>query len=166
MRLIKTAAGIAALALAAGLASQGWSAPAAPAAPAAPRDAASPPVAAGPVDPRIEGVWVVDTAERQMEPYKDLDGATFTFKGDSFDVDRPGHSHWSGHVATDVKTGRIDLHQEADNLVPPKPGDTWQGIYKFDGPELVINTAQTHDARPTEFLSGYDLALIKLKKKG
>ena len=33
MRVISTAAGFAALALAAGLASQGWSAPAAPAAP-------------------------------------------------------------------------------------------------------------------------------------
>ena len=145
----------------AGLGSHSWSATA-PLPPAV----SSPPVAAGPTDPRLEGSWVINTAERQMAPYKDLVGATVTFKGDTFKVDRPGHSGWSGHVATDVKAGKIDLKHESDNLVPPKAGDVWQGIYKFDGPDLVINTAQTNDGRPTEFLSGYDLALLRLKKKG
>lgn len=139
----------------AGLASHSWSAAAAP----------PPAAAAGPVDPRLEGAWVVDTAEFQMAPYKDMGGATFTFKGDTFVVDRPGHSTWSGHVATDVKAGKIDLTHEADNLIPPSAGEKWEGIYKFDGPELVINTAEAHEARPTEFVSGYDLALIRLKKK-
>ena len=152
------AAVLAAVAMAAaGLASHSWSAPSAASVGA--------PVS-GPIDPRLEGVWVVDTAERQMAPYKDIVGSTFTFKGDTFAVARPGHSSWSGHIAADPKTGKIDIKHEADNLVPPLPGDTWQGIYMFDGPVLVINTAQTHDSRPTEFISGYDLALIRLKKKG
>ena len=137
----------------AGLASHSWGATAAAAA------------AAGPVDPRLEGAWVVDTAEVQMAPYKDMSDATFTFKGDTFVVNRPGHSTWSGHLAADPKTGKIDLTHEADNLIPPSAGEKWEGIYKFDGAELVINTAEAHEARPTEFASGYDLALIRLKKK-
>ena len=63
----------------AGLGSHSWSATA-PLPPAV----SSPPVAAGPTDPRLEGSWVINTAERQMAPYKDLVGATVTFKGDTF----------------------------------------------------------------------------------
>jgi hypothetical protein len=42
----------------------------------------------------------------------------------------------------------------------------WEGIYRVqpDG-RLEINTAQGLDARPVDFVAGYDLTLMTLRRK-
>lgn len=113
----------------------------------------------------LVGQWVVVEAERQMAPLPSLVGASVTFTADRFKVERPERSSWEGVVHLNAEKGAIDLLHEGGSLVPPIRGDKWEGIYRFNGDVLEINTSQGHDARPTEFLSGYDLVLMKLRRR-
>jgi len=113
----------------------------------------------------LEGTWIVTQAERQMDPYPSLVGATVTFTGNKFRIERPGRSVWEGTLRVDAATGKIDMAHEGSAMVPPVRGDKWEGIYRFAGDTLEINTAQGHEARPSEFLSGYDLILMKLQRR-
>jgi hypothetical protein len=94
-------------------------------------------------------------------------GATVTFNADqTFSIDRPERQSWSGTYRLDPKAGTIDFAFAGKNLTRPHEGDVWEGIYLFqpDG-RLQINTAQGLDARPVDFLPGYDLTLMTLKRK-
>lgn len=113
----------------------------------------------------VQGTWVVIQAERQLVPYPDLVGATVTFSGNKFRIERPGRSVWQGTLRVDAGAGKIDMAHEGSAMVPPVRGDKWEGIYRFTGDTLEINTSQGHDARPSEFLSGYDLILMKLQRR-
>lgn len=113
----------------------------------------------------VQGTWSVIQAERQMDAYPDLVGAKVTFNGDKFVIERPGRSKWEGTLRLDAATGKIDMAHEGYAMVPPIRGDKWEGIFRFVGDTLEINTAQGHEARPTEFLSGYDLILMKLQRR-
>jgi uncharacterized protein (TIGR03067 family) len=116
----------------------------------------------------IKGTWVVESAERQMDSYPELVGATVTFADDNtYRIERlEGRSVWFGNVTVDYTKGTIDLLNQAKLLIPPVFGIKWEGIFRFnsDG-TLEICTAEGHDSRPTEFLSGYDLTLMKLRRK-
>lgn len=115
----------------------------------------------------IVGAWEVVVAERKSPPPQEMVGATVTFNADqSFSIERPQRSSWSGTYRLGAKAGTIDLAFRGKNLTRPHEGDVWEGIYRFnpDG-RLEINTAQGHDARPVDFLSGYDLTLMTLRRK-
>ena len=115
----------------------------------------------------IVGAWEVVAAERKSSPPQEMVGATVTLNADqSFSIERPQRSSWSGTYRVDAKAGTIDLAFRGRNLTRPHEGDVWEGIYRFhpDG-RLEINTAQGHDARPVDFLSGYDLTLMTLRRK-
>jgi uncharacterized protein (TIGR03067 family) len=113
----------------------------------------------------IDGVWLVDYAENQLNPYPELVGATVTFSGDTFRIERPGRAKWFGDLKVDYSKGTIDMVHRAKLMIPPVEGVTWQGIFRWDGDKLEICHAEGHDARPTEFLSGYDLTLMKLRRQ-
>ena len=115
----------------------------------------------------IVGAWEVVVAERKSPPPQEMVGATVTFNADqSFSIERPQRSSWSGTYSLGAKAGTIDLAFRGKNLTRPHEGDVWEGIYRFnpDG-RLEINTAQGLDARPVDFLSGYDLTLMTLRRK-
>ncbi len=117
-------------------------------------------------DPRLEGVWVVTASEKEMEPNPDVVGAVVTFANGKFTVERSGgRSKWGGTVKADAKTGKIDLHHEADIFLPPLKGETWEGLYRINGQTLEINTTMAHEKRPAEFGGGYDVAILKMQKR-
>jgi len=117
-------------------------------------------------DPRLDGTWVITAAEREQLPYPDIVGAKVTFKGGMFTIERTeGRSKWFGDLKADAKTGAIDMLMQADTAVFPLKGEKWEGLYRFNGDQLEINTSQGHDWRPSEFVTGYDLADLKLKKQ-
>lgn len=115
----------------------------------------------------IKGTWIVERAEHQLDPYPELEGATVTFADDNtYKIERlGGRSVWFGNVTADYAKGTIDLLNQAKLVIPPDFGVKWEGIFRFDGDTLEICTAEGHDARPTEFMSGYDLTLMKLRRK-
>ena len=115
----------------------------------------------------LVGTWEVVEAVRKSPPPQEMRGATVSFNADqSFSIDRPERSSWAGTYRLDAKAGTLDLAFRGKNLTRPHEGDVWEGIYRFhpDG-RLEINTAQGHDARPVDFLSGYDLTLMTLRRK-
>ena len=137
------------------------------AAPAAFAAAAAAPLASPTgTDPRLDGSWVVTAAEREQLAYPDIVGAKVTFQGDKFTIERTeGRSKWFGQLKADAKSGAIDMLMQADTAVFPLKGEKWEGLYRFNGDVLEINTSQGHDWRPSEFVTGYDLADLKLKKQ-
>ena len=113
----------------------------------------------------FEGSWVVEEAEREMRPSQELEGASVVFNADnSFSILRLQRTPWRGTYSVDPELGTIDLTFRGRNLTPPSDGAVWEGIYRFhaDG-SLEINTAQGSDARPVEFMTGYDLTLMTLR---
>jgi uncharacterized protein (TIGR03067 family) len=114
----------------------------------------------------IVGTWVVASAERQMDAYPELEGATVIFTDKTFRIERlEGRAPWFGNVTVNDAKGTIDFDNQAKLMIPPVFGTKWEGIFRWDGDVLEICTAEGHDARPTEFLSGYDLTLMKLRRK-
>jgi hypothetical protein len=101
----------------------------------------------------IEGSWVVEEAEREMAPHE------------QFLIQRIQRTPWRGTYSIDVDSGTIDLTFRGRNLTPPSDGTVWEGIFRFlaDG-ALEINTATGYDARPVEFLTGYDLTMLTLRR--
>ncbi len=117
-------------------------------------------------DPRLQGAWVVNASEKEMEPNPEIIGAVVTFTGDKFTVERTGgRSKWGGTVKADAKTGKIDLHHEADIFLPPLKGETWEGLYRINGSTLEINTTMAHEKRAADFEGGYDVMNIKAQKR-
>ena len=114
----------------------------------------------------IEGSWVVDEAEREMTPHEEFLGASVVFNSDSsFTIERLQRTPWRGTYSVDPDSGTIDLTFRGRNLTPPSDGTVWEGIFRFqaDG-RLQINTATGYDARPLEFLTGYDLTMLTLSR--
>lgn len=115
----------------------------------------------------VVGAWEVVQSVRKSLPPQEMRGATVTFNADeSFSIDRPERSSWTGTYRVNPKAGTIDLAFRGKNLTRPHEGDVWEGIYRFhpDG-RLEINTAQGLDARPVDYLPGYDLTLMTLRRK-
>jgi len=113
----------------------------------------------------FEGNWVVEEAEREMRPHEEFLGASVVFNSDSsFSIQRLQRTPWRGTYSVDPESGTIDLTFRGRNLTPPTDGTVWEGIYRFhaDG-SLEINTATGYDARPVEFMTGYDLTLLTLR---
>ncbi len=114
----------------------------------------------------IEGSWVVEEAEREMAPHEQFLGASVVFSADnSFSIQRIQRTPWRGTYSIDFDSGTIDLTFRGRNLTPPSDGTVWEGIFRFlaDG-ALEINTATGYDARPLEFLTGYDLTMLTLRR--
>jgi uncharacterized protein (TIGR03067 family) len=114
----------------------------------------------------LEGNWVVEVAEKEMRPSQELLEASVVFNADnSFSIQRLQRTPWRGTYSLDPESGTIDLTFRGRNLTPPTDGTVWEGIYRFhtDG-SLEINTAGGHDGRPLEFMTGYDLTMLTLKR--
>ena len=117
--------------------------------------------------PTIIGSWEVVESVRKSHPPQEMRGATLTFNKDqTFAIDRGERASWSGTYKVDPKAGTIDLAFSGKNLTRPHEGDVWQGIFRIqpDG-RLQINTAQGLEARPVDYLPGYDLTLMTLTRK-
>jgi uncharacterized protein (TIGR03067 family) len=113
----------------------------------------------------FEGSWVVEEAETEMRPSQELQGASVVFNADnSFSILRLQRTPWRGTYSVDPELGTVDLTFMGRNLTPPSDGTVWEGMYRFnaDG-SLDIITAQGADARPVEFMTGYDLTLMTLR---
>jgi|TARA_B110000263_G_scaffold226253_1_gene217747 uncharacterized protein (TIGR03067 family) len=114
----------------------------------------------------LEGNWVVEVAEKEMQPSQPFLGANVVFNADnSFTIQRLQRTPWRGTYSLNPESGTIDLTFQGRNLTPPVDGTVWEGIYRFnsDG-SLEINTAGGHDGRPLEFMTGYDLTMLTLKR--
>lgn len=114
----------------------------------------------------VEGSWVVEEAERELAPHEEFLGASVVFNSDqSFTIERLQRTPWRGTYSVDPDSGTIDLTFRGRNLTPPSDGTVWEGIFRFqaDG-RLQINTATGYDARPLEFLTGYDLTMLTLSR--
>ncbi len=114
----------------------------------------------------LEGSWIVAEAEREMAPHAEFVGASVVFNADhSFSIERIQRTPWRGTYSVDSASGTIDLTFRGRNLTPPIDGTVWEGIFRFlaDG-TLEINTATGYDARPVEFLTGYDLTMLTLRR--
>ena len=117
--------------------------------------------------PSIVGSWEVVEAVRNSLPPQPMVGATVTFNADqTFSIERPQRTSWAGMYRLDPRAGTLDLAFRGKNLTRPHEGDVWEGIYRVqpDG-RLEINTAQGLDARPVDFVAGYDLTLMTLRRK-
>jgi len=117
--------------------------------------------------PSIIGSWEVVESLRKAHPPQEMRGATITFNKDqTFLIDRGQRASWSGTYRVDPKAGTIDFAFSGKNLTRPHEGDVWEGIFRIqpDG-RLQINTAQGHEARPVDYLPGYDLTLMTLTRK-
>lgn len=117
--------------------------------------------------PSIVGSWEVVESVRKSHPPQPMVGATLTFNADqSFSIERPQRASWAGTYRVDPKAGTLDLAFSGKNLTRPHDGDVWEGIYRIqpDG-RLQINTAQGLEARPVDYLPGYDLTVMTLKRK-
>ena len=115
----------------------------------------------------IVGSWEVVESVRNSSPPQEMKGSTITFNADqTFSIDRPQRTSWTGTYRVNPGARTLDLAFAGKNLTRPHAGDVWQGIYRFqpDG-RLEINTAQGLEARPADFLSGYDLTLMTLRRK-
>jgi len=115
----------------------------------------------------IVGTWVVTESVRKSLPPQEMVGATVTFNADqTFAIERPQRTSWSGTYRVNPQARTIDLAFHGKNLTRPHEGDVWEGIYRLqpDG-RLEINTAQGLDARPVDFVSGYDLTLMTLRRR-
>ena len=115
----------------------------------------------------IVGTWVVTESVRKSLPPQEMVGATVTFNADqTFAIERPQRTSWSGTYRVNPQARTIDLAFHGKNLTRPHEGDVWEGIYRVqpDG-RLEINTAQGLDARPVDFVAGYDLTLMTLRRK-
>ena len=115
----------------------------------------------------IVGSWTVTESTRKSLPPQEMVGATVTFNADqTFAIERPQRSPYSGTYRVNPETRTIDLAFHGKNLIRPHEGDVWEGIYRFqpDG-RLEINTAQGLEGRPVDFLAGYDLTLMTLRRK-
>jgi uncharacterized protein (TIGR03067 family) len=115
----------------------------------------------------IVGSWEVVEAVRNSLPPQPMVGATLIFNADqTFAIERPQRTSWSGTYRVNPQARTIDLAFHGKNLTRPHEGDVWEGIYRLqpDG-RLEINTAQGLDARPVDFVAGYDLTLMTLRRK-
>ena len=114
----------------------------------------------------IEGSWVVEEAEREMAPHDEFLGASVVFNTDtSFSIRRIQRTPWRGTYSVNLTTGTIDLTFRGRNLTPPSDGTVWEGILRFLANDVLeINTATGYDARPVEFLTGYDLTMLTLRR--
>jgi uncharacterized protein (TIGR03067 family) len=113
----------------------------------------------------LQGVWLVTDAERQLAPLPSLKGGVLTITGDKFKLERGILDTWAGDLRVDPATGQIDFLHQAEHLVAPVKGDKWEGRYRVKGDTLEIVTTTGHDARPTAFRTGYDITLIKLRRR-
>ncbi len=117
--------------------------------------------------PSIVGSWDVVESVRKSFPPQEMKGATIAFNKDqTFSIDRGQRASWSGTYRVDPKAGTIDFAFSGKNLTRPHEGDVWEGIFRIqpDG-RLQINTAQGHEARPVDYLPGYDLTFMTLTRK-
>lgn len=115
----------------------------------------------------LVGTWEVVESVRNSLPPQPMVGATLTFNADqTFSIERPQRQSWTGTYRVDTRAGTLDLAFRGKNLTRPHEGDVWEGIYRVqpDG-RLQINTAQGLDARPADFVAGYDLTLMTLRRK-
>ena len=115
----------------------------------------------------IVGTWTVVESTRKSLPPQEMVGATITFNADqTFAIERPQRSSWTGTYRLNPDARTIDLAFRGKNLIRPHEGDVWEGIYRFqpDG-RLEINTAQGLEGRPVDFVAGYDLTLMTLRRK-
>ena len=113
----------------------------------------------------LQGVWVVTDAERQLAPLPTLKGGVLTITGDKFQIERGILDTWRGDLKVEPATGKIDFVHQGEQMVAPVKGDHWEGSYRLNGDTLEIVTTTGHDARPTAFRTGYDITLMKLRRR-
>ena len=115
----------------------------------------------------IVGKWEVMESVRNSLPPQPMVGATLTLNADqTFSIERPQRQSWTGTYRVNTQARTLDLAFHGKNLTRPHEGDVWEGIYRLqpDG-RLEINTAQGLEARPVDFVAGYDLTLMTLRRK-
>jgi uncharacterized protein (TIGR03067 family) len=113
----------------------------------------------------LQGVWVVTDAERQLAPLPSLKDGVLTITGNKFTLERGILDTWAGELRLDPAKGHIDFLHQAEHLVAPVKGDKWEGSYRVKGDTLEIVTTTGHDARPTAFRTGYDITLMRLRRR-
>jgi uncharacterized protein (TIGR03067 family) len=114
---------------------------------------------------KLQGSWVVEEAERQLLPLKTLKGGVLTITGNKFTVERGILDTWMGDLKVEPSSGKIDFLHQGEQMVAPVKGDRWEGRYRVSGDTLEIVTTTGHDARPTAFRTGYDITLMKLRRR-
>jgi uncharacterized protein (TIGR03067 family) len=116
---------------------------------------------------KLQGTWVVVSAEQDGQPLDRIKGGTMTIKDGNFTIKTVGGTEMKGDLRIDPtkKPKTIDLaHQEG--LLRDK---TWQGIYELTDDEfkLCYAEADTGKDRPTDFKAEQDSGrlLIVMKRK-
>ncbi|HXJ77474.1 MAG TPA: TIGR03067 domain-containing protein [Candidatus Methylomirabilis sp.] len=100
---------------------------------------------------KIQGAWIVVSAERDAKPAADVTGHRLTFSGDTFTIQLDGNTLYRGTFSVDVarKPAQIDFHHTEGTI----KGKTWRGIYRIEGAGLRIcdNAPDLRRPRPTTF---------------
>ncbi len=116
---------------------------------------------------KLQGTWVVVSAEKDRQPLDRIKGGTMTIKDGNFAIKTAGGAEMKGDLRVDPtkKPKTIDLaHQEG-----PLRDKTWQGIYELNDGELKLVYAEADSGkdRPTDFTTEQDSGrlLVVLKRK-
>ncbi len=117
---------------------------------------------------RLEGAWVVTSAEKDGQPLDRIKGNKLVITGQRFTI-KTKTIELEGTFRLDPakKPKHMDFMHEKDFL----RDKTWKAIYSLEGDELKICYAEADSGRdrPTEFKtakdSGYQLVVVKREKR-
>ena len=111
------------------------------------------PVAAAEVDAeraKLEGTWTAMSAQRDGKDAAELVGHQLEFEGERFRISAQGRTLYAGTYAIDPAPQ--PPHIDFRHVEGQAAGQTWQGIYWFEGRTLSIcdNAADPAKPRPRE----------------
>jgi uncharacterized protein (TIGR03067 family) len=111
---------------------------------------------------KLQGTWIVVSAEKDGKIDLRRKGAKVTYKGDTFARQMP-KANARGTFKLDP-TGKIKA-MDITYVEGPEKGETWAGIYSVDGDTLKLCYAAVGRPRPTEFTSKQGQLLILLERE-
>jgi uncharacterized protein (TIGR03067 family) len=109
---------------------------------------------------RLQGEWVVVSAELDGKETKGLQGRKLVVKGDAWTA--PTGTEFKFKIDAAKSPKRLDLTADLGG-----GEQTWPGIYKIEGDTLTFCRSQGPGGeRPTEMKAGPGVALMVFKRAG
>jgi uncharacterized protein (TIGR03067 family) len=116
---------------------------------------------------KFSGSWIAAEAQRDGKPAPGDIGHQLAFNGDQFIITSNGQPIYSGTFTLDLTSqpAKINfVHSQGE-----AKGTTWEGIYRFEGNNLIIcdDAFDPAKERPTSFAtsSGSGHVLITFKRQ-
>lgn len=115
---------------------------------------------------KLEGAWIVVSADREGKKADDLKGHRLTFDANTFRVELEGRLLFKGTFTIDpaARPARVDFHHTEGELT----GTRWLGVYRLRGDTLRIadNAVNPSRPRPTQLACtpGSGCVLLSFKR--